>query len=46
MMPGDDWTLRQYQPRRKLIVAGVGPATVQLARMATIGGFDVTRLVL
>jgi xanthine dehydrogenase accessory factor len=39
---GDEWTLRQYQPRRKLIVAGVGPATVQLARMATIGGFDVT----
>jgi len=37
----DEWTLRQYQPRRKLIVAGVGPATVQLARMATIASFDV-----
>jgi xanthine dehydrogenase accessory factor len=38
---GDDLSLRNYQPRKKLILAGVGPATVQLARLAEIGGFEV-----
>jgi xanthine dehydrogenase accessory factor len=38
---GDGRFFRSYQPRKRLLVAGVGPATVQLARMACIGGFEV-----
>lgn len=33
--------LRVYRPRKRLVIAGVGPATVQLARMAQIAGFEV-----
>lgn len=33
--------LRRYQPRKRLIIAGVGPATVQLARMAQLCSFEV-----
>ncbi len=31
---------RHYQPRRKLIIAGIGPATVQLARLGQLSGFE------
>lgn len=33
--------VRLYRPRKRLIIAGVGPATVQLARMARVAGFEV-----
>jgi xanthine dehydrogenase accessory factor len=33
--------LRRYLPRRRLAVAGIGPVTVQLARLARTSGFDV-----
>jgi xanthine dehydrogenase accessory factor len=33
--------LRRYLPRRRLAVAGIGPVTVQLARLARASGFDV-----
>lgn len=33
--------LRIYRPQKRLVIAGVGPATVQLARMAQIAGFEV-----
>lgn len=33
--------VRLYRPPKRLIVAGVGPATVQLARMAQVAGFEV-----
>ncbi len=32
--------LRHYLPRRRLIVAGTGPAAVQLARLARSSGFE------
>jgi xanthine dehydrogenase accessory factor len=33
--------IRRYLPRRRLAVAGIGPVTVQLARLARTSGFDV-----
>jgi xanthine dehydrogenase accessory factor len=33
--------IRRYLPRRRLLVAGIGPVTVQLARLAKTSGFDV-----
>jgi xanthine dehydrogenase accessory factor len=33
--------VRRYQPRRRLIVAGVGPAAVQLSRLGQMVGFEV-----
>lgn len=33
--------VRSYQPRRRLIVAGIGPVAVQLVKLARIAGFDV-----
>jgi xanthine dehydrogenase accessory factor len=33
--------LRRYQPRKRLIVAGVGPAAVQLSRLGLMVGFEV-----
>jgi len=32
---------RVYLPRRRLVVAGIGPVAVHLARLATSGGFEV-----
>ncbi len=32
--------VRQYHPRRRLIVAGVGPAAVHLARLGHLSGFE------
>ncbi len=31
---------RHFQPRRRLIVAGTGPATVQLAKLGQLSGFE------
>jgi xanthine dehydrogenase accessory factor len=33
--------MRRYQPRKRLIVAGVGPAAVQLSRLGQTVGFEV-----
>jgi xanthine dehydrogenase accessory factor len=33
--------IRRYRPRRRLIVFGVGPAPVQLARLGQLSGFEV-----
>ena len=33
-------TVRQYQPRRRLLIFGIGPGAVQLARMSACSGFD------
>ena len=35
-----DEMTRQYYPRRKLIIAGVGPAAVLLARLGQLAGFQ------
>lgn len=32
---------RTYQPRRRLVILGVGPVAVQLARLAASAGFEV-----
>lgn len=32
--------IRHYYPRRRLIVAGVGPAAIQLARLGRLSGFE------
>ncbi|MGB3390977.1 MAG: XdhC family protein [Pseudaminobacter sp.] len=37
--PGEVFT-RHYYPRRRLIVIGVGPAAVQLARLGQLSGFE------
>lgn len=36
----DEVLIRQYHPRRRLIVAGVGPATVHLAKLGRMAGFE------
>jgi xanthine dehydrogenase accessory factor len=37
-----EWTVsRRYTPRRRLSVAGVGPAAVQLCRLGLVSGFEV-----
>lgn len=33
--------VRSYQPRRRLIVAGIGPVAIQLAKLARLASFDV-----
>lgn len=37
----DGRLVRHYQPRKRLIVAGVGPSAVQLSRLGQIVGFEV-----
>lgn len=37
----DDSLVLNYQPRKRLIVAGVGPAALQLVRLGQIVGYDV-----
>jgi xanthine dehydrogenase accessory factor len=37
----DACLVRHYQPRKRLIVAGVGPSAVQLSRLGQAVGFDV-----
>lgn len=44
--PGPSGSLEQlrsrtYLPRRRLVVFGVGPVAIQLARLARIAGFDI-----
>lgn len=38
---GEDLGQCRYLPRRRLLVAGIGPSAVQLSRLARISGFDV-----
>jgi xanthine dehydrogenase accessory factor len=38
---GQDIVNQHYLPRRRLFVAGVGPAAVQLCRLAIVAGFEV-----
>lgn len=33
--------MRRYRPRRRLIIVGVGPAALQLARLGQMSGFEV-----
>ncbi|AEI04484.1 putative cytoplasmatic protein CoxI (plasmid) [Afipia carboxidovorans OM5] len=37
----DEFERCYYLPRRQLLIAGVGPSAVQLARLARVSGFDV-----
>ncbi|MBZ9870303.1 XdhC family protein [Mesorhizobium sp. BR1-1-9] len=37
---GQPGMLREYRPRRRLLVFGVGPATVHLTRLAQMSGFE------
>lgn len=37
----DHRTVRQYRPRRRLIIAGTGPAAVELTRLGQMAGFEV-----
>lgn len=37
----DETLLRVYAPRTRLVVAGIGPAAVQLSRLALLTGFEV-----
>lgn len=38
---GEGLVVQNFRPRRRLVVAGVGPAAVQVCRVAAVSGFDV-----